>query len=156
VPGDRHDGAWLSIAQLAVRSLSGLPDPAPSSGLLALARADPADPEALSSAAAALAGPPARPFFALSLEQSLGRLDATLAKASGGVAAMAPLDEGRYPAALRLWGALSPYRWTTWLVLPPGLEQRLELPPGTIWAAFVLVRPSPSVRLVNLIHEGTD
>lgn len=153
---DRGDARWLSIAQLAVRSLSGLPDPAPSSGLLALARADPADPEALSSAAAALAGPPARPFFALSLEQSLGRLDATLAKASGGVAAMAPLDEGRYPAALRLWGALSPYRWTTWLVLPPGLEQRLELPPGTIWAAFVLVRPSPSVRLVNLIHEGTD
>jgi hypothetical protein len=153
---DGGEANWPRMVDLSVRSLSQLPEPAPFVGLLALARADPKAAEALAGAAARLAGPPARPLFALGLEQSLSLLDQTLGQASGGAATTRLSDPERYEAALRLWGALSPHRWTTWISLPPGLEQRLVLPPGAAWAAFVLVRPTPSARLVTLVHEDTD
>ena len=153
---DGGEANWPRMVDLSVRSLSQLPEPAPFVGLLALARADPKAAEALAGAAARLAGPPARPLFALGLEQSLSLLDQTLGQASGGAATTRLSDPERYEAALRLWGALSPHRWTTWISLPPGLEQRLVLPPGAAWAAFVLVRPTPSARLVTLVHEDTN
>ncbi|MBO9363322.1 MAG: hypothetical protein J7452_14075, partial [Thermoflexus sp.] len=153
---DGREANWPGMVDRSVRSLGQLSEPAPFVGLLALARADPRASEALAGVAARLAGPPARPLFALGLEQSLLRLDQTIGQASGGAATTSLSDPERYEAALRLWGALSPHRWTTWISLPPGLEQRLVLPPGATWAAFVLVRSSPSARLVALVHEGTD
>ncbi|MCS6963848.1 hypothetical protein [Thermoflexus sp.] len=154
---DGGEANWAGGVDQALRALGRLEDPAFYQALLALARRDPTSPvgqERLRSAAVRLQGPPVRPFYGLSLEGGLGRLDRFLSGASGGWAQTASLDWRM--AGLRMATALSPHRWLAQTTLLPGADRSLILPPRTTWAAFVLFRPDRSARLAQLSHQGQD
>ncbi|GEM_PF-922183 len=151
------DANWERAVDQAIRELEKLPNPASYQALLALVREDPETPQGearLEAAAARLHGPPLRPFYGLSLEGGVTRINRSLGARSGGWVGTA-LTEGM-AAGLQMAATLSPHRWVTRISLQPGKERTLSLPPQTRWVAFVLFRPTPSARLIHLTRQGED